>query len=111
MSQFISLQDAISLTGNFRSNKENILDSTYRNQGTLPICETFARQVFDDLLQQSDCTSIRIYLGLDSNHKVKLVVVGADSNDDDILATNTELIAEEGHRYPPNTPPSSALNS
>jgi len=111
MSQFISLQDAIDLTTNFRLSKETILDSTYRNQGTLPICETFIRQVFDDLLQQSDCTSIRIYLGLDSNYKVKLMVVGVDSNGDDILTTHNELIADDGLRCPTNCPPTSPLNT
>jgi hypothetical protein len=111
MSQLISLQDAISLTSNFRSNMETILDSTYRNQGILPVCETFDGANLSDLIKQTDCQSIRIYLGMDTNFKLRLVIVGADSNGADILTTGQELIQEEGNRCPPDCPPSSPLNS
>jgi hypothetical protein len=111
MSQFISLQEAIDLTSNYRTNKENILDSAYRNQGVLPICETFDRGVLDVLLAQTNCAHIRIYLGMDSNYKVKVVVVGADSNGNDILIKSAELIGEEAQRCPPICPSSSPLNS
>lgn len=111
MSQFISLQEAIDLTSKFRSSKEDILYSTYRGQGVLPICETFDRADMDDLLSQADCQKLRVYLGMDSNYKVKVVVVGVDSHDEDILLTGHELIAEDGHRNPPYGPPSSSLNS
>jgi len=111
MSQLISLQDAIDLTSNFRSNKETILDSTYRNMGTLPICETFEWQDIKDLMDQTDCSGIRVYLGMDSNDKVKIVVVGINSSAEDILTRDAELIAEEGDRCPPGTVASSPLNS
>jgi len=111
MSQLISLQDAIALTSNYRSNKENILATAYRDQGILPICETFDKTVLNSLLAQTDCQSIRIYLGMDSNYKVKVVIVGADSNSDDILTKNAEVIGEEAQRCPPICPSSSPLNS
>jgi len=111
MSQFISLHDAIILTSDFRSNKENILATAYRGVGTLPICETFDRSVLDDLLAQTGCEKIRVYLGMDTNYKVKIVVVGVDSHDEDILTSGTELIAEDGYRCPTQCPPSSSLNS
>jgi len=48
---------------------------------------------------------------MDSNYKVKVVIVGADSNSDDILTKNAEVIGEEAQRCPPICPSSSPLNS
>jgi len=111
MSQFISLQDAIDMTSRYRTYKETILASTYKNLSILPVCESFDRDVFDDILVQNDCTRVRIYLGMDSNYKVKMVFVGVDSKNEDILPTGSELIAEDGFRCPTQCPPSSPLNS
>jgi hypothetical protein len=107
----ISLQDAIDLTTQFRTYKETILATAYRNMGTLPICETLARADIDCLLAQTECTKLRIYLGMDSNYKVRIVICGVDSNDGDILTRDAELIAEDGQRCPTNCPPASDLNS
>ena len=111
MSQFISLQNAVDITSRFRSNKENILDNAYKNQGFLPICESFDREQIDDLLSQNDCTGIRIYFSMDGNYKVKVAIVAYDSNNEDILVKDEEKIAEDGTRCPTNCPPSSPLNS
>src|SRR2546423_13093659 len=111
MSQFISLQDAVDLTSQYRSYKETILATAYRNQNVLPVCETFDRDTLDRLLAQTDCQKIRIYLSMDTNYKVKIVVVGVDSNDEDILTKNSEVIGEDGYRCPTQCPPPSPLNS
>lgn len=110
-SHFISLQQAVDLTTRFRNEKENILVTNLRNQGILPICETFERSVFDDLLAQTDCQAIRIYFSMDSSLKTKLVVVGVNNAKEDILTTGDEKIVEEGQRCPDICPPSSSLNS
>ena len=111
MSQFISLQDAVDLTTQHRSYKETILATVYRNQNVLPVCETFDRNTLDRLLAQTDCQKIRIYLSMDTNYKVKIVVVGVDSNDEDLLTRDSEVIGEEARRCPDDCPPSSPLNS
>jgi len=111
MSHNITLQDAIDMTTRFRANKENILAQAYRGQNILVICETFTRDAFDDLLAQQDCQKIRIYFGMDSSYKIKVIAVGVDSNDDDILTSRAELISEQGLPCPPICPPSSPLNS
>jgi hypothetical protein len=114
-SHFISLQQAIEMTSLYRAEKENILAPKFRDQGILPICETFDRNAFDSLLAESDCIRIRTYFCMDTNLNVKLVIVGVNSNNEDILpAGNTlsggEEIVEEGQRCPPYCPPPSPLN-
>ena len=111
MSHLINLQTAITMTSTFRTNKETILATAYRNQNILTICETFTRDAFDTLLGQDDCQGIRIYFGMDSNYKVNAVIVGIDSNGNDILKTGAEKIAEMGQRCPPYCPSASPLNS
>lgn len=111
MASFISLSDAITITTQFRSQKENVLISALRNQGILPICETFDVSSINDLISQDDCTDLRVYLAMDDNYKVKLVIVGVDSRGDDILPKDNEKILQDALRCPTSCPPSSPLNS
>ena len=115
----IAAADAADLTATFRSQKENILIDAYQNVGTLPICETFDREGFDIILGDTNCTGIRIYLGMDSSSKVRLVITGVNSNNEDIVVPSThssnnlsvDCVVENGTRCPTSCPPSSALNS
>ena len=120
MNNFISLAQAIAMTTTYRKNKEVILDPKYQGQDILPICETFDRSAFDALLAEADCTYIRVYLGMDEDLKLRVIAVGANSKNEDILppAGQTKLdggdgggvIVEEGVRCPVICPPSSGLN-
>ena len=108
---FISLQTARDMTTNYRSGKENMLKTALQNQGYLPICETFGRAAFDTILSDSNCTKVRVYLCFGSNNKVRVLVVGVNANDEDILPSGTEdKIIEDGVRCPDVCPPPSALN-
>jgi hypothetical protein len=112
----ISLPQAIEMTTRFRNEKENILTTSIRGQKILPVCETFDRDAFDAILAQTDCKKVRIYFCMDSTLKVRLVIVGADGNDKDILPATSdtesgEVIIEEGQRCPDICPPTSSLNS
>ena len=108
---FISLQTATTMTTNYRSGKENILKTSFQNQGILPICETFGRAAFDTILSDSNCQKVRVYLCLGTGNKVRVLVVGVNSNDEDILPSGTEdKIIEDGVRCPDVCPPPSALN-
>jgi len=113
MSHLISLTSAAALTAAFRTDKENLLTSTLQNQNVLPKCETFARAEIDDILAQSGCTQLRIYYGLDSNSKVHALLVGANSEDEDILNNGNDvcLVLQNAKRCPTDCPPSSSLNS
>jgi len=113
MSQVISLSTAVDMTTLYRQDRETILGNSYKNQNILPKCETFDRDVIDDLLAQSGCTGLRIYYGMDSNNKVHAIIVGVNSSDEDIIFPNTDnsLIAENAQRCPEDCPPSSDLNT
>ena len=109
-SNFISLQDARDMTTAYRNQKENLLKTNLQNQNILPICETFDRSAFDTVLSDTSCAKVRVYLAIVDN-KIRIVVVGVNSSDEDILPSGTEnKIIEQGQRCPPECPPPSALN-
>lgn len=115
----ISVTDATSLISTFGSEKESMLATNFQDNGTLPVCETFDRAAFDIILGDTDCTGVRIYLGMDTNSKVRLVVVGVNSSDEDIMIpaehslnpNDFDCVVEDGTRCPTTCPPPSALNS
>ena len=118
MPHLISLSAAIALTSNYKKQKGNLLASTLQGANVLPDCETFDRDAFDALLKQEGCTRVRIYFGMDEKNMVRLVIVGVDANDNDIvpqqtrtLEEDTSVIIEDGLRCPEMCPPSSPLNS
>ena len=115
MNNFISLADAIAMTQTYRTEKENILAIPYKQQDILPICETFDRAAFEALLNEQDCRYIRIYLGMGSDLKIRVIAVGADSEERDILPASAGdgdgNIVEDGMRCPTICPPASPLNS
>ncbi len=106
----ITLSDAIALTKTYRDNKDGILEPKV-NPDVLPICETLDRADFDALLAQKDCQKIRIYLGMTEKLDIRIIAVGVNSDDEDILPTGDELIMENGARCPYVCPPPSVLNS
>lgn len=115
-SHFISLDRGIEMTTLFRAEKESILDSSYQNQGILPICETYNRSDIDTLLAREGCEALRVYLGMDEDLKVRMLLVGVNAEAEDILPaqslmTEEDYIVEEGQRCPDTCPPSSPLNS
>ena len=67
----------------------------------------FGRDKIEDILDQSDCKGLRIYFAQDENEAYELVVVGADSNEDDIL----DNILDQGIPCPSRCGASNDLNS
>ena len=110
MPQFITLQKAIDMTTLYRAQKENILIPQFRNQKITPICETFDRSTFETLLAVSGCVSLRFYVGMDPDKKIRLIAVAVNSSGEDILGHDAQIV-EEGQRCPDICPPASALNS
>jgi hypothetical protein len=112
VNHFISLEKAKEMTALFRAEKENILVPELRNQHILTICETFNREVFDALLAETDCVGLRIYFGMDPGLKVKVIAVGVNGNNQDILPPNGSpaltqgngVLGEEGVPCPPLCP-------
>lgn len=102
----IPLQQAIEMTKRYRANMEGILKPEHQGKGILHLSETFDREAFDALLAQPGCTGIRIYYSMDQNLKFHAIVVGVNSQDQDILpsadtSTTDGTIVEEGRTCPP----------
>ena len=113
MSQFITLQQAIEMTTRYRENKDQILTDLFKGKDILPVCETFDRQTFDQVLSQPDCQKIRLYLSMDKELKLRMIIVGVNAKDEDILppaADDGGSIGEQGFPCPPYCPPTSPLN-
>jgi hypothetical protein len=117
MNHFISLQEAIDMTGLYRTEKENILKTQFQNQNILPLSEAFERAPFDIVLAKEGCEGLRIYYGMDSNLKIHAIIVGVDEEGNDMIPEESSLteedddIIEKGIRCPDICPTGSALNT
>lgn len=95
----ISLNEAAELTQRFRDNMP-VIDNT--------IAEYFGKSALEDLLSQQDCIGIRVYYGIDSDMNKKLVIVGVNSDGNDLYEG---ALMEKGTICPPYCPSSNPLNS
>lgn len=97
----ITLQKAIEMTSRFRKEMKSIVQPDYAS--ALPYAETFSKSVFTQLAAQPGCVSIRSYLGLDEKNNVRLIFVGVNDKNEDILPgfTGGGLLFEFGQRCPP----------
>ena len=119
MNNRITLKQAIDLVTRFRSRKPDVIKPGYEN--ILPTSETFEREAIDKLLANPRCVKVRIYPGMSEDMNIRMIIVGVDSNDQDILPLtengvingddeDIEVIVEDGFRCPPICPPPSILN-
>ena len=113
----ISLNEAHEMISKFRKMKEVILKDNFLNLDILPNCETFERSAFDTILAKEGCTSVRAYLGMDAFDQVRLIFVGVNENNEDLInSVNTADedddgdIFENGVRCPSVCPPPSPIN-
>ncbi|HVZ57705.1 MAG TPA: hypothetical protein VG870_13690 [Chitinophagaceae bacterium] len=119
MSNFISLQQAIDMTTRYRNEMGQIVSPLYAGKDILPICEKFDQQAFASLLGEPGCVAVRIYLGMDPDLKIRLIAVGVNDQDQDIIpasagagqASTEPYIIEDGIRCPDICPASSPLNT
>ena len=104
----INKSDAATLTKDFREAASQGSISFDNGSGKTLLGQIYDHDVFDTILKQTDCTGIRIYYGLDSSQKFCLVLVGVNSDGDDI--SDGELF-EYGGSCPPYCGESSPFNS
>ncbi len=96
----ISYNDAAQLTQNYRDAQtpgSNYVKGEY-----------FSKASLESVLDQSECVGIRIYYGLDENNVQRLVIVGVDANENDLV---TGVILEHGIMCPPICGVPNNLNS
>ena len=120
MNNRITLKQAKDLIARFRGRKPDVIKPGFEN--ALPTSETFEREAIDKLLANPRCVKVRIYPGMSEDMNIRMIIVGVDSNDQDILPLNEngiiegdgeveeEVIVEDGTRCPPVCPTTSALN-
>lgn len=65
------------------------------------IAHFFGRDILEDILKQNNCKGIRIYYGLNNGTK-KLLLVGADANEDDLLGEG-DIVANASVQCPTST--------
>lgn len=104
MNHFITREQAKKMTETYRREKENILNSQYQGKDILPNLETFDAAPFREVLNKPGCTSLRIYLGMNDDLKVRIIAVGVNENGEEILDGNNSIV-EEGTPCPPYCPP------
>lgn len=113
----ITLDAAIKMTTLYRQEMNNILAEPFKGQNILAVCETFNRAAFDTLLAETNCTSIRVYYGMGDDLKVHAIIVGVNSDNQDILPSTgltamsdtDPVIIEEAFRCPDYCPTNSPL--
>ena len=128
----ISLGRAKQMTKLYREQKDLILKPEFAGRGILAISETINRAAVERLLAQPDCVAVRFYYAMDEQLQVKIILVGVNSRDEDMLhlssgssgtisalstttdggtaSTSEGEILDEAQRCPPNCPPPSELN-
>ena len=114
-SHFITLAEAKALTSNFKKSHEKLLHADFKGKGALPVCETFSREAFDVVLAKPGCKGLRIYFAMDNTDMVKVVIVGVNEKNEDMITVSEGKddpsdIIDQGTRCPVSCPPPSPLN-
>lgn len=86
----------------------SVLTNAYRKANPENTKAVFiGRENIEHLLASSQAMGIRVYFGKDTDGSNTIVMVAADSNEDDIL----DLIIDNGKKNPPYTGDANDLNS
>lgn len=104
MKNLVSLSDGKLMVKTYLENKSKVIP----NESTLPNTETFDSDAFVELLKQPDCVKIRLYYGMNENLEIRAIIVGVDSNGNEIYIENKGLneanelyVIEDGQACPP----------
>jgi hypothetical protein len=108
MSQ-ISLEEGIEMIGRYKDNRDRMLNSTYQMK-ILTLSETFEKSDIEALINQPECQKLRAYFGMDPDNNIRMIMVGVNGENEDILNEGEEIIIENGERCPDDCPPPSPIN-
>ncbi len=92
----ITLSSAAAMTKEFRLRNPESIKARF-----------FGKDIINKILNQEGCMGIRFYYGLDEDGNNQLVMVGADSDENDI----TDLVADLSHPCPDTCSFPNSLNS
>lgn len=76
----------------------------------LTLNETFTRVDLEEIIKQPGCESVRLFLGMDVDLNIRLVITGVDAAGRDILPAGNEIIAVADSKCPTDCPPASPIN-
>src|SRR4051812_43737529 len=79
MSSFITLKEGATMTYAYQKGKDNILKTEYQGSNILAVCETFDKSHIQQILDEPNCTELRIYFGFDEKMKIHSILVGVDA--------------------------------
>lgn len=100
----IPVKEAKEMTKLFRESRDIILIPELRGKDILSICETFNRESFDRILRQEACVAVRIYFGMTPEKKVRVIAVGVDKDNNDLLPDSTSTSTRDAELPPPPPP-------
>lgn len=92
----ITLSNAANMTAEYRKNNPGGTKAHF-----------FGRDILNQILEQEGCQGIRMYYGQDEDGNKQLVLVGADSDENDML----DLVADLSHPCPNACSNPNSLNS
>lgn len=92
----ITLSSGAAMTEEFRLRNPNEIKAHF-----------FGKDIINEILNQEGCMGIRLYYGLDEDGENQLVMVGADSDENDM----TDLVADLSHPCPNACSAANPLNS
>lgn len=106
----ITLDDASAMISNFGVAREGVLSTAVGSTNAFPVYETFNLKAIDSLICQPGVVGFRVYLAMDGQNQVRIVMTGVDGEGRDVIqrrqenpahaATANEMILEAGQRWP-----------
>jgi len=111
-SNLVPVSRAEEMIALYRKNKETILAPDYKNTDVLANSETFNADDVRLLLSQPGCVGFRVRYGMDDKLWLHAILVGVDSNGNDIVLHNPGFglkddggyVVEDSVRCPPFCP-------
>ena len=108
MENLLPFTDAKSMVKTYLENKSTVLKPEYLERNVLSNTITYGVEAFKNLVNNPNCSQIRMYFGMNDQLEITGIFVGVDSEGNEILIQNqaniddnTEYALDEGLRCPP----------
>lgn len=92
----ITLKAGAAMTADYRRNNPGVIKARF-----------FGKDILNDILDQTGCMGIRMYYGENENGEPELVLVGADTDENDIIG----IVADMSVPCPTSCGSANSLNS
>jgi uncharacterized glyoxalase superfamily protein PhnB len=89
LNHYIHADDAKDWIARFEEQAENIVNGQFEGQGSLlPFSETFNPETIRQIINKPHIKGFRIYLGMDSENKVRMILAGVNEQGHDLTTYN-----------------------